>query len=173
MGSLEEDWEAGCDFISRYFAGGKEKWFLRGNHDERLWLLAGSAKGLARDYAQDGIRRVAQLMHKHGAKVKPYDSAAGVLDVGKLRVLHGYHVGVTACRQHANVYGNCLFGHVHSIESASVPNLVQSEARSIGLDQVWYGGGLDAVDVAKQAVAVDVGVLAAGRHSNMVAMKHP
>jgi len=132
MSSLEEDWQAGVDFLGRYFDGGKQKWFLRGNHDERLWILAGSAKGLARDYAHDGIRRVAQLMHKHGAKVLPYDSAAGVLDLGKLRILHGYHVGAGACRQHANVYGNCLFGHVHSIEAASVPSLMQSEARSIG-----------------------------------------
>jgi hypothetical protein len=132
MGSLENDWEAGQDFLKRYFDGSHKNWFLRGNHDERLYLLADNAKGLARDYAKDGIKRIAQLLHKHNAKMLPYDAALGVLDLGSLRILHGYHVGVGACRSHANVYGNCLFGHVHSIEAASVPNLIQAEARSIG-----------------------------------------
>ena len=132
MGSLEDDWLAGLDFVQRFFDGAKEAHFLRGNHDERLWMLAGSAKGLARDYAVDGIKRIEGVMRKLKARMLPYDAAQGILDLGKLRVLHGYHVGVSACRNHAHIYGNCLFGHVHSIEAASVPNLVQSEARSIG-----------------------------------------
>jgi len=130
--SLVEDWEAGAEFLTSFFAGGKENWFLRGNHDERLWMFAGSATGLLRDYAHDGIKRVEGLIRKSHAKMLPYDSARGVLDLGKLRVLHGYHVGVTACRAHANVYGNCLFGHVHSIESAAVASFAPAEARSIG-----------------------------------------
>jgi predicted phosphodiesterase len=130
--SLVDDWEAGTDFLTKFFAGGKENWFLRGNHDERLWMFAGSATGLLRDYAHDGIKRVEGLMRKSYAKMLPYDSALGVLDLGKLRVLHGYHSGPSACRAHANVYGNCLFGHVHSIESAAVASFQPAEARSIG-----------------------------------------
>jgi len=127
-----EDWEAGTEFLTSFFAGGKENWFLRGNHDERLWMFAHSATGLLRDYATDGIKRVEGLMRKSHAKMLPYDSALGVLDLGKLRVLHGYHTGTAACRSHANVYGNCLFGHVHSIESAAVASFQPAEARSIG-----------------------------------------
>ena len=130
--SLVDDWEAGTEFLTKFFAGGKENWFLRGNHDERLWTFAHSATGLLRDYATDGIKRVEGLIRKSHAKMLPYDSALGVLDLGKLRVLHGYHTGVAACRSHANVYGNCLFGHVHSIESAAVASLQPAEARSIG-----------------------------------------
>jgi predicted phosphodiesterase len=130
--SLVDDWEAGTDFLTKFFAGGKENWFLRGNHDERLWMFAGSATGLLRDYAHDGIKRVEGLIRKSRAKMLPYDSALGVLDLGKLRVLHGYHSGPSACRAHANVYGNCLFGHVHSIESAAVASFQPAEARSIG-----------------------------------------
>jgi predicted phosphodiesterase len=130
--SLVDDWEAGTEFLIKFFAGGKENWFLRGNHDERLWMFAGSATGLLRDYAHDGIKRVEGLIRKSRAKMLPYDSALGVLDLGKLRVLHGYHSGPSACRAHANVYGNCLFGHVHSIESAAVASFQPAEARSIG-----------------------------------------
>jgi hypothetical protein len=29
---------AGMEFACRFFKGGKENHFLRGNHDERLWM---------------------------------------------------------------------------------------------------------------------------------------
>lgn len=130
--SLVEDWEAGTDFISRFFDGGKENHFLRGNHDERLWNFAHSATGLLRDYAHDGIKRVEALMRKYKAKMLPYDSAFGVLKLGDLCVVHGYHSGIGAVRAHANVYRNVIFGHTHTIETCAVPSLVPSEARSIG-----------------------------------------
>lgn len=130
--SLEDDWEAGTDFLRRFFDGGTRNVFLRGNHDERMWHFAGSATGLLRDYALAGIGRIKVLMGKCQARMLPYDAALGILELGQLKVLHGYHVGVGACRQHAMVYGNCLFGHVHTIESAPVARLDPAEARSIG-----------------------------------------
>jgi hypothetical protein len=59
-------------------------------------------------------------------------SDLGVLDLGKLSVIHGYHAGASACRMHANIYRNCIFGHVHTIESAPVPAREPAEALSIG-----------------------------------------
>lgn len=130
--SLAEDWEAGNDFLRRFFDGGKENHFLRGNHDERMWDFRGSATGLLRDYATDGVKRIEGVVKKCNAKMLPYDSALGVLNLGKLSVLHGYHAGVGACRLHAAIYRNCIFGHVHTIESAPVPAIEPAEARSIG-----------------------------------------
>ncbi len=130
--SLEDDWQAGSDFITRLFDGGKRNHFLRGNHDERLWNFAGSATGLLRDYANDGIKRIEALMRKTKARMQPYDAALGVLELGKLSVVHGYHCGVGACRQHAAIYRNVLFGHVHTIESSPVAAMEPAEARSIG-----------------------------------------
>lgn len=130
--SLVDDWDAGSDFLRRFFDGGKSNYFLRGNHDERLWRFSESSSGLLRDYSRDGIKRVEQLIKRSGASMLPYDSAKGVLDLGSLRVLHGYHAGIGAARAHAQVYRNCLFGHVHTIESAPVASLEPAEARSIG-----------------------------------------
>lgn len=130
--SLADDWEAGSEFLARYLSTGSERYFLRGNHDERLWQFSNSSTGLLRDYARDGIKKVDNLMRKCRAKMLPYDSAKGVLDLGALRVIHGYHAGVGAARAHANVYRNCLFGHVHTIESSPVAALEPAEARSIG-----------------------------------------
>jgi 3',5'-cyclic AMP phosphodiesterase CpdA len=44
--SLEDDWQAGMEFADRFFKGGKDNHFLRGNHDERLWMFRESATGL-------------------------------------------------------------------------------------------------------------------------------
>lgn len=130
--SLEDDWDWGARFLERFFKGGTTKVFLRGNHDERLWDFRESATGLLRDYAADGIKRVEGMMKRLGATMLPYDAELGIYELGKLTVIHGYHSGVGAARAHANIYGNTIFGHVHTIESAPVASREPAEARSIG-----------------------------------------
>lgn len=130
--SLSEDWEAGSQFISAFLGGARKAYFLRGNHDERLWMFRESATGLLRDYAADGIKRVEGICRQLKAKMLPYDSALGVLKLGHLSLLHGYHAGINAASMHARVYGNCVFGHVHSQEVSAVASLEPAEARSIG-----------------------------------------
>lgn len=131
-GTLQDDWDAGADFLRRLFDGGRQNHFLRGNHDERLWHFAANCDGIKRDYAQEGIKRVESIVKRCNGTMLPYDSRRGVLDLGKLRIIHGYHAGVGAARQHAAVYGNCIFGHVHTQESAPVASLEPAEAKSIG-----------------------------------------
>ena len=131
--SLQDDWDMGAEFMRRFFDGGTENHFLRGNHDERLWMFAESASGLLRDYATDGIKRVEALVKRSRAKMLPYDSRLGVLNVGELRVIHGYAAGIGAARKHAIVYGNCLFGHTHNADVAGSENCAGvAEARGIG-----------------------------------------
>jgi hypothetical protein len=130
--SMRDDWECGTDFVRRFFSGGKENHFLVGNHDTRLFALRDSASGVLRDYAEEGVKRFDAVFKKCRAAVLPYDSRLGVLQIGHLKALHGYHSGVNACRQHAMIYGNCLTGHNHSIESAAVSSLEPAEARCIG-----------------------------------------
>ena len=131
--SLEDDWRMGSDFMRRFFDGGKENHFLRGNHDERLWHFAHSATGLLRDYAHDGIARVEKLVKQSRARMLPYDSRLGVLKLGALKVIHGYAAGIGAARKHAIVYRNVLFGHTHNCDVASAESDEGvSEARGIG-----------------------------------------
>jgi predicted phosphodiesterase len=130
--SLADDWEAGNDFLRRFFDGGTINRFIRGNHDERIYDFANSATGVIRDYANDGIKQLETTVKKCRANMLPYDSDLGVLKLGKLSVLHGFHAGVGACRLHAAIYGNCAHGHIHSIEVASVASREPAEARSIG-----------------------------------------
>jgi predicted phosphodiesterase len=131
--SMAGDYLQGKEFLEKFFSFGHERYFLRGNHDERLWNMAKSlTDGVERDYAEKLIGEINYTCRKMQVKMLPYDSRLGVLKLGHLQVIHGYHCGISACSQHARIYGNCVFGHVHSVESLQVPGLDTKEARSIG-----------------------------------------
>lgn len=119
--SAKADWEAGEHFFLRAMAYGKRRFFLRGNHDERLWdTLHGSQLAVVREAAQTGIERIEGLVAKRKVVMLPYHSRLGILEVDGLRVLHGYAAGVGAARRFAQVYGSCAFAHTHSMDVAPV-----------------------------------------------------
>lgn len=139
--SMKSDYETGAKFAKRFFAGGKENHLMLGNHDVRVFDLAESIDGNKRDLGERMVADIKSLARSTRSKLWPYDSRSGVLTLGKLKVLHGFHTGMSACAQHSRIYGNAVFGHIHSIESYQTPGLKQQEARSIGclckLDQPY------------------------------------
>lgn len=130
--SMGEDFKAGCDFANDFFRGGKDNHLMLGNHDVRIFDLQNSQDATKADLAERMVGDIKSLAKKNRATLWPYDSRHGVLRIGHLTVLHGYHTGMNACAAHARIYGNCVFGHIHSIESFQTPGLEQKEARSIG-----------------------------------------
>ena len=120
--SMQEDWEMGEDFFHRFFSGSGQKHLLLGNHDTRLWRLRNNAKGLARDYAEDGIKRIDNMLKRRNVAMLPYDSRLGILKLGHLKVVHGYAAGIGAAAKHARVYGNVWYGHTHTQDVAPVEN---------------------------------------------------
>jgi predicted phosphodiesterase len=129
---MAEDYEDGVIFANRFFKGGKENHLMMGNHDVRAFDLSQSCDGVKGDLGQRMVLDIEALARKNKAKLWPYDSRLGVLEIGKLKVVHGYHTGMSACATHSRIYGNVIFGHVHSIESFQTPGLQQQEARAIG-----------------------------------------
>lgn len=113
---ITADWQCGAEFFLKFMSYGKERYFLRGNHDERIWDLAREAEGPLQDYAQRCIRDIEKLVRARNATMLPYDARAGVLELGGLRIIHGYGHGVSAARQFAATYGTCVFLHTHSME---------------------------------------------------------
>jgi len=126
--SMAADFEAGMGWLDKF----KPNYFLRGNHDERLWELAAKDKGITSDYAQQGVMEIEKAMRRHKCAMLPYHKREGILRIGHLKMLHGFSSGVYAARQHALVYNSCLFGHVHTIDEHSVPGLDRRVARSVG-----------------------------------------
>jgi len=126
--SIREDFEAGIGWLKRF----RPHYFLRGNHDERLWELAEKDKGVTSDYAAQGIAQISAIMARMKCQMLPYHKRDGILRIGHLKMLHGFFAGVYSARGHALVYNSCLFGHVHTIDEHSVPGLDRRVARSVG-----------------------------------------
>lgn len=126
--SIKDDFEMGWNFMHQFHP----TQFLLGNHDVRLWRIWEENKGVVSDYCGQLAKEIKDHCHKHNCRIYPYDSRYGVFKKGSLKVLHGYHHGVSAARAHALVYGSCLFSHIHSIDEAPIPGLDRRVARSIG-----------------------------------------
>lgn len=126
--SLAKDFTAGCNFFNAF----KPTHFLRGNHDERLWELAEADRGVASDYAAQAICEIQAMLKQHRCAMLPYHKRDGVLRIGHAKFLHGFASGIYAARQHALVYGSCMFGHVHTIDEHAIPGLERRVARACG-----------------------------------------
>lgn len=119
--AIAPDHEAGGDFLARLFDGGEENWFLRGNHDERIYDLAQTTRDAAlAHYAQTLVQEIGFAMRKQKVRMLRYDSRLGVMDTQGLRSIHGYAAGVGSARKFASVYGTCSFGHTHSMDICPV-----------------------------------------------------
>jgi hypothetical protein len=129
---MKEDFECGATFADSFFRGGKENVLMRGNHDVRVDHLAESVDAIKADLGAKMVDDIKKVAKRNNAKLLPYDSRLGVYHLGHLKVIHGFHTGVSACATHSRIYGNVVFGHCHSIESYQTPGLKPQEARCIG-----------------------------------------
>lgn len=130
--SMRADFDAGVEFANAFFAKDAENHLMLGNHDVRAYDLRNSVDGVRADLGKKMVEDIEYLGRRHKARVYPYDSRHGVMEIGHLKVVHGFHTGMSACANHSRIYGNVIFGHVHSIESFQTPGLKQQEARAIG-----------------------------------------
>lgn len=130
--SMRDDFVSGCDFGNQFFSGDGENHLMLGNHDVRAYDLCMASEAVTRELGFRMVADIEAFAMANNAKIIPYDSRHGVLEIGHLKVVHGFHTGMTACANHSRIYGNVIFGHVHSIESFQTPGLKQQEARAIG-----------------------------------------
>lgn len=127
--SMEQDFELGRQWLKRL----RPHYFLRGNHDERLWDLSkNAAEGFVRDAATAGTREIEKLCKSLDCEILPYDKRHGVLRLGHLKIIHGFHHGVYAARKAAMTYGSVLMGHAHSIQCSSIEGLETRMGRICG-----------------------------------------
>lgn len=118
------DIAAGEQFIDEF----NPTYYLRGNHDERLWKLLDSDNGEMRDIAGEWTTRIEK--HLRRAFVLPYHKRKGVLEIGQQSFIHGFHNGVNAVRQAAQIWGDVVMGHIHAFDSASLPGAQRKIGRS-------------------------------------------
>ncbi len=126
--SLREDYYAGLSWFEQF----DPHFFNQGNHCVRLWDLQAANCGPMSDLATICINEFDGIRKKMKCKMLPYDRRGGILEIGKLRVLHGFYCGVNAARRSAQVWGSCVVGHGHSIQLAAIEGPENRVGRMIG-----------------------------------------
>lgn len=126
--SMAADKDAGLRFLKRFHPDA----LIRGNHDERMWELAEMDCGVLSDYARESIEGIDKLLKRMKCRMLPYHKRLGVFRLGHLKILHGFASGIYASRQHALVYGSCLFGHTHAVDEHAIAGLDRRVSRNIG-----------------------------------------
>lgn len=114
--SMQADYEAGRDWLVEF----QPTHFLLGNHDVRLWDAAETGNGVAADYASQAIKEITQLTRSMRCPVLPYNKRDGVLQLGHMKIIHGFVTGPNAARRTAQCYGSVLMGHGHGIQHVSI-----------------------------------------------------
>ena len=125
--SMVDDWHKGLNFLGDW----KPTHLVLGNHDIRLYHLAEADKGIESDFAWKGVNELEATLKKINCQWLPYHKKS-VFKFGHLKCLHGFFHGMYAARQHAQVYGSCIFGHTHTIDEFSIPGLERRVARGAG-----------------------------------------
>lgn len=125
--SLKGDIEAFKKFMSMLYAPkGARKYYLWGNHEDRLQSAAeSSGSAIVRDYAEGLIDEMESHLRGLGVeRIVPYDADYGVLQLGPLRFIHGYSHGANSTRLQAQHYGEqggaVLMGDSHVLEQMNV-----------------------------------------------------
>ncbi len=94
-----------------------ERWgithFLEGNHEQRL-----SRPGTKLDPRLRSLCdvRTNLRLKELGIEFLPYHTLKGVLQLGKLKILHGFYANEYVAAKTAKTYGTCVFGHCHRFQ---------------------------------------------------------
>ena len=126
--TMQPDFDAGMMFLKEF----KPDVLMRGNHDERLWDFAKHKDGVVGDYSKTAVRQIEDHCRDKNINMLPWHKRHGIHKLGHLKMLHGIHFGMYAAKQHALLYGACLFGHTHSISSYAIPGLERRVGRDVG-----------------------------------------
>ena len=144
--SVKEDLETGTQFLIDYFGqeGAKNKGDILtwGNHDDRIFVTAATKNGIVADYAAQIIKEIKKTCKQLRLKTTEYSIRKNPEEIapGKY-ILHGFHAGATtAVRKAAQVFGNCIFGHIHQFGYWKEPYISGAEAYAVGCGSTICNG---------------------------------
>jgi len=96
-------------------SGVKHKWWLEGNHEDRLtrWLVKNAPNiGDLPELRVEGLLKLAE----RGYVFKPLDKQP--LRIGKLNIIHGYYTSQYHAAKHIrNTARNIIYGHTHDYQA--------------------------------------------------------
>lgn len=102
--------------------------YIYGNHEERFFRPGNLPQGVRRLF--DPARWLA--LRARGIRVLPYSShRRDILQVGKLKFIHGFSAQKYAANRAAERFGSVVFGHTHRIQIVQVPHI---QERAVGFN---------------------------------------
>ena len=131
---MQPDFEAGMKILQDVMPTD----VLLGNHDQRLFDTARDDPGLVGDFCDHLSRRLTKWCKSHGIKLTPYHANKFVKLGNQLKALHGNCANMHSAKKMADVYGCCVFGHVHRVQYYRTHSIDRREAWACGcLCDVW------------------------------------
>jgi len=126
--SVADDLAAGVDFLQEL----RPQHILYGNHEDRLFKLAHSPNALAAHAATIVIQEIEATAKKLKARTYEYDIRSHYT-LGGHKFLHGYMFNMSAIRDHAETFGNCIMGHLHRVGQEPGRTLQSATAYCVGM----------------------------------------
>ena len=126
--SVAEDLAAGVDFLNEL----RPQHILYGNHEDRLFKLASSPNALAAHAATIVIQEIEATAKKLKARLYDYDIRS-YCPIGDHKFIHGYMFNMSAVRDHAETFGNCVLGHLHRVGQEPGRTLQSATGYCVGM----------------------------------------
>ena len=102
------DIECGLDFLRKL----RPNVLTLGNHEWRLWRLAGHYNAIVAGLAVKVIGEINDLCASMKCEVVQ-DEWKRHKQIANYKFFHGWYFNENACRDHAEAFGNCVFAHTH------------------------------------------------------------
>lgn len=148
---VRPDFDAGLDFLKDL----RPILIFTGNHEARLWRLAGHHNAVISGLAQDLIDKIKTRAALCKAELVEDWSIRAHRTIGNYKFMHGVLFNEMSCRDHAETYGNVVFAHTHRAGMANgrrddsatgycvgtlsnIPNMDYAQARRSTLS--WSAG---------------------------------
>ena len=127
--SIADDLTHGLNFLREL----KPTILLNGNHEIRLWKLADHHNEIVARAASSVITEIRDTVEKLKCQyVEHYDITRSWVDLGDLRLLHGFMYNENAIRDHAEHFGRCLIAHLHTVGEAAARRSDHARAYCVG-----------------------------------------
>lgn len=106
--NIAEDVAEGVDFLYEL----QPQHILFGNHEHRIMSYLNSPNAMAAHAANTILESIKDCAKKLKAKTYDYNIRA-YAQIGDTKFVHGTAYGISAVRDHAEMYGNVVLAHLH------------------------------------------------------------
>jgi predicted phosphodiesterase len=113
--AIPADLQASIDFMEAY----RPTHLLNGNHDRRAYRLMNHPNSMVSFCSRKIIEEMRTLAERLSCQwVEHYSVHKSWIELGGTKFLHGWMYNEMAIRDHAETFGNCVMGHLHTRGSA-------------------------------------------------------